>query len=399
MKREYVLTDFGVETGSNELQTEKIQRVFDMCRDEGGTVIVPEGTFCTGGLRMWSDTTLYLRKGARIIGSDVCEDYPVFEVPEGVELRTDMEMISQYFSGRSWKEYRRAILSVYGGKNIAVIGEEDTLIDGNDCADPNGEEGYRGPHGMMITNVENITLKGYTIANSGNFMHQVDNCRNITVENVTCLGGSDGIHLHCCKNITVENCVFHTGDDCIAGINMENLTVRNCELNSSCDVFRAGGSHLLIENCRMWGPGEYPHRQTVVQNRGTEAVRDKRNTLPKEQGRHNLECVFVHFSSTDHPAHEPFHDVVFRNCTVENADRFLWYEADGNILQTGTCLKDMTLENVEIKGLKAVSCVKATEDVPFTVTLKNVSASFRSDAADSVLFDGKDENTKLIYIG
>lgn len=396
MSSRFILTDFGVESNSKELQTKKIQRVFDMCRENGGTVVVPEGRFLTGGLRMWLDTTLYLESGAQLIGSGVCEDYEVFDVPEGVELRTDMEMIPQQYKDRPWKEYRRAIISVYGGKNITVIGEEGSLIDGDDCTDPNGEEGYRGPHGFMITNVDNVTLSGYTIANCGNFMHQIDNCRNITMKNVTCLGGSDGVHLHCCKNISIEDCVFRTGDDCIAGINMENLTVRNCELNTSCDIFRTGGSHFLIENCRMYGPGEYPHRKTVVQNRGTEAVRDKKNTLPKEQGRHNLEGVFLNFASMSYPSSEPYHDIVFRNCLIENPEFFMWYEPDIAPLQTGAYLRDITLENVVFKGVNKTSSVKANGKNPLTVTMKNVSVSFRDGAENGTLFDGKDENTKLI---
>ena len=394
MNDRFIITDFGVEADSADLQTEKIQRVFDMCRANGGTVVVPKGRFLTGGLRMWSDTTLYLESGAQLIGSDICEDYEVFDIPEGVELRTDMEMIPRQYENRPWQEYRRAIISVYGGRNITVIGEKDSLIDGDDCTDPNGEEGYRGPHGFMITNVENLTLQGYTIANCGNFMHQIDNCKNITMKNVTCLGGSDGIHLHCCKNILIEDCVFRTGDDCVAGINMENLTVRNCEMNTSCDIFRAGGSHFLIENCRMYGPGEYPHRKTVVQGRGTDAVRDKKNTLPKEQGRHNLEGVFLHFASQTFPSAEEYHDIVFRNCTIENPEFFMWYEPDTAPLQSGAYLKDITLENVAFTGVNRASMVRANDENPLTVTMKNVTASFRNGSAS--LFDGKDENTKLI---
>lgn len=398
MKDRFILTDFGVEADICELQTEKIQRVFDMCRDSGGTVVIPKGRYLTGGIRMWSDTTLYLESGAHLLGSDRCEDYEVFDVLDGVELRTDMEMIPRQYENRPWKEYRRAIISVYGGKNITVIGEKDSLIDGDDCADPDGEEGFRGPHGFMITNVEYLTLRGYTISDCGNFMHQIDNCRNIVMENVTCLGGSDGVHLHCCRNIRIEDCVFRTGDDCIAGINMENLTVRNCELNTSCDIFRAGGSHFLIENCRMYGPGEYPHRKTVVQNRGTESVRDKSNTLPKEQGRHNLEGVFLHFASPNYPSAEPYHDIVFRNCVIENPEFFLWYEPDTAPLQSGAYLKDITLENVVFRGVNKTSPVKACEKEPLSVTMKNVSVSFREEAEGDRLFDGRDKNTKLIYI-
>lgn len=372
MENVYRITDFGVVSDLSALQTEKLQTVFDMCREEGGTVIIPAGTFRTGGLRMWSDTTLILEEGARLIGSDVCEDYAVFDVPENVVLRTDMEMITRYYEDRPWPEYRRSIISVYGGKNIRIIGSKDSLIDGDDCTDPNGEEGYRGPHGIFITNVENIEFEGYSIANCGNFMHQIDNCKNITMRHVTCIGGSDGIHLHCCVHTLIEDCIFHTGDDCIAGINMEDLIVRRCELNTSCDVFRAGGSDILVEDCRMWGPGIYPHGMTVVQNRGTELVRDKKNRLPRECGRHNLICVLVHFASIHHPNPEPYKNVVFRNCIIENADKFLIYAPEEHIIMQGTSLAEMTLENVSFTGLKEPSHIKVPEGENLSVRLKNV---------------------------
>lgn len=395
MKR-YIITDYGVKADCADLQTEAIQKVFDLCREEGGTVVIPKGTFRVGGLRMWSDTTLYLEQGARLVGSDICEDYAVFDVPEGVALRTDMEMITQYYENRPWKEYRRAILSVYGGKNIRIIGEPGSLIDGDDCTDPHGEEGYRGPHGIFITNVEHLTLEGYTIKNCGNFMHQIDNCRDLTVRNLTCAGGSDGIHLHCCVHTLIEDCIFHTGDDCIAGINMEDLTVRRCDLNTSCHVFRIGGCHLHIEDCRMWGPGIFPHRMTVVQNRGTDLVRDKANTLPQECGRHNLMAVCLHFASTNYPNPEPYHDVVFKNCVIEGADRFLEYRADRGPLESGTHLTELTLENVTFTGLATPSVVAASAEEPLTIRLKNVSVSFREGAEPVGLFDGKDPNTTIV---
>lgn len=390
----YKVTDYGVIANLGALQTEALQAVFDLCRVQGGTIVLPEGRYYTGGLRMWSDTTLYLERGAMLIGSDRCEDYPVFEVPEGVELRTDMELITQYYDNRPWETYRRAILSVYGGKNIAVIGEEGSRIDGQDCTDPAGEEGYRGPHGLFITNVENLTMKGYTISNCGNFMHQIDNCRNITMRSVTCTGGSDGIHLHHCRHTLIEDCIFHTGDDCIAGINMQDLHVKNCELNTSCDVFRAGGSDILVEDCHIWGPGIYPHRMTVVQNRGTELVRQKSNTLPRSQGRHNTINVYIHFASTNFPNPAPYRNVCFKNCLIENADRFLEYSADDGPLQSGTHLAEIALENVTFTGLLTPSQVKASPIEPLTVRMSGVSATLR-DGTTGKVFDGLDPNTMI----
>ncbi len=391
---EYCLTDYGVIPGLGELQTEQIQKVFDLCKEKGGRVVIPKGEYLVGGLRMWSDTELYLESGARLSGSDTCEDYAVFSVPDGVELRTDMELIAEQYDNKPWSAYRRAIISVYGGRNISVIGEEGSCINGNDCCDPHGEEGYRGPHGIFITNVENITLRGYGISDCGNFMHQIDNCRNIVMQNVTCKGGSDGVHLHHCRHILIEDCVFHTGDDNIAGINMEDLTVRRCDMNTSCDAFRAGGTNILVEDCKIWGPGIYPHRMTVVQNRGTELVRNRNNTLPRNMGRHNLECVYIHFASRKFPNKEPYHDIVFRNCRIDNVDRFLSYQADEGALMSGTHLVEMTLENVTFTNLKGASRVSASEDEPLTVTLKNVTAT-DTDGKKTDVFDENAENTLI----
>lgn len=391
---DYRLTDYGVVPDLQMLQTKQIQKVLDLCKDNGGRVIVPKGQYLVGGLQMWSDTVLYLESGAQLIGSDICEDYAVFPVPEGIELRTDMELIAEQYNNKPWSAYRRAIISVYGGKNIAVIGEEGSIIDGDDCCDPQGEEGYRGPHGIFITNAENVTLKGYRISNCGNFMHQIDNCRNITMQNVTCEGGSDGVHLHCCSHILIEDCVFHTGDDNIAGINMEYLTVRRCDMNTSCDAFRAGGSHLLIEDCKIWGPGIHPHRMTVVQNRGTELVRNKNNTLPRNMGRHNLECVYIHFASTEFPAEKAYHDITFRNCKIDNVDKFLSYQADEGALMSGTHLAEMTLENVSFTNLKGTSWVSASKEEPLTITLKNVTAT-DADGIKTDVFDKNAANTSF----
>ena len=382
----FLITDYGVQADDSRLQTKEIQNVLDMCRDGGGTVIIPCGTFYVSSLYMHSDTTLFLESGARLIGSEECDDYEVFPFPEGMVDRSDMEMIRQYY-GKPWAEYRRAIISAYCEHNLTIIGEQDSIMDGRNCYDPNGEEGYRGPHGIYFTNCENITLHGYTIQHTGNFMHQLDLCKNTTVTNVTCYSGSDAIHLHHCDNTLIDSCKFHTGDDCIAGIYVTNLLVRRCDLNTSCDVFRIGGVHIHVEDCHIHGPGIWPHRKTVV--------RGKHDELPQDQGRHNTICVMIYFSSVHFPDPEPSHDIVFRNCLVENVDRFLIYDP-ADILEKGTNLVEVSLENVTFIGLDTSSYVRAPEDNPLQIRMKNVRASFRENAACTLgLFDGSDPNTHI----
>jgi hypothetical protein len=240
---------------------------------------------------------------------------------------------------------------------------------------------------IYFTNCDNITLHGYTARYAGNFMHQLDKCSHITMTNVTCIGGSDGIHLHYCDDTLIDGCIFHTGDDCIAGIYVTNLRVRRCELNTSCDVFRIGGVHILVEDCHIHGPGIWPHRKTVV--------RGKNDELPQNEGRHNTICVMIYFASINNPDPEPSHDIVFKNCKIEGVDTFLHY-IHKDLLSAGTYLKEVRLENVTFRGLNAPCPTLAPEDDPLHVYLKNVSVDFRENAANPAgLFDGKDPGTHI----
>ncbi len=373
----YVITDFGVKADITELQTKEIQAVLDKCKDGGGTVVIPKGKFRVAALYMHSDTTLYLEKGAELYGSDECNDYEIFKYPEGLPVRSDMELIPQQYGYKPWESYRRAIISAYGEKNISIIGETGSAIDGVNCYDPDGEEGYRGPHAVFLTCCENVLLEGYTARHSGNFLHEANNCKGLTMRRVTCLGGSDGIHLHCTENALIEDCLFKTGDDCIAGINIKNLLVRRCILNTSCNLFRIGGQNIRVEDMYAYGPGYYPHRMTVVKGKGIE--------LPRTEGRHNTGCLVEYFASETYPSSAA--DITFKNCVIENIGIALHYFADDvPMLHSGAHLTGFTLENVRFTDLRGTSKPQASADEPLTVTLKNVTAEFVNEAPVKQLF-------------
>ena len=69
------IKDLGaVENGS--LNTKIIQKAIDDCFLNGcGEVIIPEGTFRTGGIRLRSNVSLHLLSGAKLIGSRDPEEY------------------------------------------------------------------------------------------------------------------------------------------------------------------------------------------------------------------------------------------------------------------------------------------------------------------------------------
>ena len=383
----YVIIDYGVKENSTALQTKEIQAVLDKCKNGGGTVVIPRGRFYTAALYMHSDTTLYLESGAELYGSDECDDYEVFRVPDEVPMRSDMELIPQQYNYQPWETYRRAIISAYGEKNISIIGECGSVIDGQNCFDPDGEEHYRGPHAVFLTSCENVLFEGYTARHSGNFLHEANNCKSLTMRRVTCLGGSDGIHLHCTEDALIEDCLFKTGDDCIAGINIKNLLVRRCVLNTSCNVFRIGGIGIRVEDTYVYGPGYYPHRMTVVKGKNSE--------LPRTEGRHNTYHLVEYFASETFPSAPA--DITFKNCVVENIHAALHYFADeSKMLHKGAYLESFTLENVRFTDLKGASKPEASDTLPLKVVLKNVTYGFVDEAPVKELFSKENMKNTVI---
>ena len=386
--QKYYVTDYGVKPDSADLQTAAFQKVFDMCKAEGGMVVVPKGKYHVAALRMWSNTTLYLESGAEIYGSENCDDYEIFPIPEGMEMRSDMELITQYY-GKAWDTYRRAMITAYGEKNVSIIGEPNSILDGRNCFDPNGEENYRGPHIIFLSCCENVLFEGYTAQHSGNFLHEANNCRNLTMRRVTCLGGSDGIHLHCSENSLIEDCLFKTGDDCIAGINVKDLLVRRCILNTSCNLFRMGGLNIHVEDCYAYGDGYYPHRMTVVKGKNDE--------LPREQGRHNTLWMVEYFSSQNY-VEEPS-DLHFKNCVFDNIKGAFFYMADMNPLQCGTRWGTLTLENVRFTDLKEASIPYLAEGTSLKIIMKNVSWNYHPSVEETELIRTHDHSFTTIIEG
>ena len=337
------------------LQTAYIQEALDRCRDAGGgEVVLSAGQWHIGSVRMYSNTTLYLSAGCRLTASEHWQDYEDFHVP------STLGYLKSPFVVKEWNlppHYIVAPIVAFDAENVAVIGEEGAVIDGSNCFDPAGEEKFRGPMGMVFSNCRGVTLKGYTYQNAANWAHQLDSCSGVRMENVTVLAGHDGINIHHCVGVTIENCDFRTGDDCVAGYNAENVVIRNCGFNTSCNSFRFGGRNLLVENCRFWGPGEYPHRVS---------------------GRHNTIYAIEYYAMRYDDIRVDSGNWVFRNCTFEGIDGLINYRGSKLWMHEARPLRDVTLENVTVHGLSEVSVLTPAAGNPMTLTMKNVEMTWRN---------------------
>ena len=344
------------------LHTPYIQNALDSCAEAGGEVVLSDGQWHIGSLRMYSNTTLRLSSGTELIASDRIEDYEDFHVPSTLGYLKSPWMIEAWHLP---KHYIMAPIVAFDAENVAVIGEPGAVIDGSDCYDPEGEEKFRGPMGMVFSNCCGVTLKGYTYRNSANWAHQIDSCTGVHMDGVTVLAGHDGINIHHCVGVVIENCDFRTGDDCIAGYNAQNVIVRNCSLNTSCQSFRIGGKNLLVENCRFWGPGEYPHRVS---------------------GRHNTLFAFAYYAIRYDDIAVDSENWVIRNCTMENLDSLFDYRYGADFTHDARPLREITFENVTITGLNKPAIFNPVAGNPLTVTLRNVTMGKRENAEMDRMF-------------
>ena len=353
------------------LHTSCIQNALDRCREEGGEVILGSGEWHIGSVRMYSNTTLRLSGGTTLTASDKMEDYENFHVPSTLGYLKSPWVIEAWHLP---EHYILAPIVAFEAENVAVIGEAGSVIDGSDCFDPEGEEKFRGPMGMVFCKCRNVKLQGYTYRNSANWAHQIDSCTNVHMEGVTVLAGHDGINIHHCVGVLIENCDFRTGDDCIAGYNAENVIVRNCSLNTSCNSFRFGGRNLLVENCRFRGPGEYPHRVS---------------------GRHNTLCAFEYYAMSYDDIRADSENWRICNCRMENLDSLIDYRYGKDFTHNGRPLRDITFENVTITGMLGPAVLNPVPGNSLCCTLRNVSWRWREGAKpERVLYTGPD--VKLI---
>lgn len=360
MTKRFLITDFGAAASTTEVQTTQIQCCIDACRAAGGgEVVIPAGTFLCGSIRLYSNMTLRLEDGATLLGSKKFADYSDFKTPTTINYLYDDETIANWHLP---PYYFYAFITAFQAENIRIIGEGRAVIDGQDAFDPNGEEQFRGPMGIVLSQVANVQLEGYTFQNSANWSHELDSCKQVTIQNVNIKGGHDGFDLHHSEKITVKNCRIESGDDCFAGYDITDLYVSDCFMNSSCNPARVGGTNLVFDNCTISGPGHYAHildgvTQTLV--------------------------VFMYYAMKTDTIKADSEKILFKNCTIENAEKFVLYE-HGNkwVLQESRPLHDLTLENVAIKQLLQTSTFKGNGK-PATLTLRNVTVDF--DAAPCFL--------------
>lgn len=376
----YNVIDFGARSG-DDLQTKAIQAAIDACfQSGGGRVTVPAGVYRVGCLRLRSNVELYLCSGAYLDGSRDPEDYMNWE-QDALEPTDPSEYAQRDRSTNPFSRWSNALIKAYRAKNIAVIGEPGSFLDGCDCVDAQGEEGYRGPHLMNFHECENVRLAGYTIRRSANWAHAIFHSQHITIDGITVYGGHDGIDIRSCDHVRIQNCTLITGDDCVAGFDDIDVQVRDCYCESSTQTFRLGGTDILIENIKAKAPAGYGFRGSLTKEERLAGV-------PTHAGsRHRTRTPYLYFCDFRAVIRKTPGNILVRNCHFDRPNALFWMPFGEQKWCVNKPLAQIKFENCVFDGLCDTALIHGGEETPIRYELENCLITPREGCEDMVLAD------------
>jgi polygalacturonase len=292
--RHFDITKFGAVGDGKASCTDALRRAIAACTAAGGgQVIVPEGRFLTGAIRLESNVNLHLADNATLAFHDNPAEYPiVFTRWEGVELMNLSPFIYAFeaqnlaITGRGtldgqaderhWWHWRlpgpqnpgrdRAARNRLIEMQANGVSVSQRVFGPQDCLRPNFIQPYRS---------RNILIDGPTVVNSPMWEIHPVLCQSVTVRNVTIRShgpNNDGCNPESCKDVLIDGCTFDTGDDCIAlksgrnddgrriNVPVENVVIRNCTMKDGHggvvigSEISGGARNIFAEKCRMDSP-------------------------------------------------------------------------------------------------------------------------------------------------
>lgn len=218
------ITAYGAKGDGKTENREAINKAIEAAAAAGGgTVEVPAGTWLTGSLRLRSNVTLRLERGALIEASSDATAYDAAE-PNQWDKFQDFGH-SHFHNSLIWGD---------GLENIAIVGGGRISAK----ALTRGERGGGGDKALALKLCHNVTLRDISISNGGHFGILVTGVDNLTIDNVTIDTNRDGIDVDSCRNVRISNSSFNApNDDALvlkgthalgAARVSENITITNC---------------------------------------------------------------------------------------------------------------------------------------------------------------------------
>lgn len=253
--RVYNVRDFGAKGDGQSLDTAAVQAAIDACnKDQGGTVLVPAGTFVIGTVELKSNVTLYISAGGKLLGSG---DGKQYHAADAVPLSGDATL----------GDGNVGLIFAVKAENISVEGPG--TIDGNGkqfLRGPNGEpppagiSGAKRPYHLLFHQCTNVRVRDVYLFACAFHSLRIVQCTHAKFEGLRIFNhviqNNDGFHFVSSEHVHVSNCTVVCQDDaCALFGSCKFVTVTNCTFSTRWSIFRFGGGqaeNIVVSNCIIY---------------------------------------------------------------------------------------------------------------------------------------------------
>ena len=294
-EKEFDLRAYGAIGDGRTSNTDAFRKAIEAAAEEGGKVIVPNGIWLTGPIRLYSNVELHLQDNAVILFDKNPEEYPLvvtdFEGITRIRTKSPIYPVKEFkMTARQWKELLGkspyVIESKEGGIwfparnmfNTAITGEihpgdYDTFEEALAAASPHYD--FYRPVMVSLRHCRNILIEDVTLQDSPAWNVHPYFCEHLTVRGVRIINpayaqNGDGIDVESCRYVHIHHSEFQTGDDGICLKSGKDREAR--KLLKPCE-------DVYIHDCKVG----MSHGGFVI---GSEMSRGVRNVLVKD-------CTFI----------------------------------------------------------------------------------------------------------
>jgi len=287
------IVSFGAVEGDVDATSAAIARAIQACATAGGgRVLVPQGRWPTGAIRLRSRVELHLAAGATLVFSTDPARYAIVATRwEGVELMNYAPLVfadgerdvaitgrgTLDGQGKAWWSWSSGPQFGWRAGLPNQLKARQALFDMAERGVPVaervfGEGDYLRPMMVQFQNCTNVLVEGVTLRDSPCWTLHPVLCRNVTVRDVTFIGhgpNTDGCDPESVDGMVIERCTFDCGDDCIAiksGRNADgrrlakptrNILIQDCVMKDGHggvvigSEVSGGVDNVFVQRCHM----------------------------------------------------------------------------------------------------------------------------------------------------
>ena len=360
----YNVRDYGAKADGITNDAPAINKAIDACNAAGGgTVFVPTGIYGSGSIRLKSNVTLALDKGA------------VLKALSGVMNPWEPNPNDKGLMDSAYYHWQASLIWGENLRNVRIFGPG--TLDGAALTRSSKVKKGTGDKGIALKLCRNVEIRNLNIRQGGHYAILATGCEDMLIDNVTIKTSRDGLNLSQCKDIQVVHCHIDAvryedghpagGDDAIKlGSDLslgkarpsQNITIRNCFLASGCNTLQFGtetiGSfkNIRFENIRIKRAGKAGISITSNDGSVIDGISYKDITMEK-----TFVPIFIKLSDVARVPEGAYKRGAIRNVTFENltaTDCFSYFKN-----REMPCViwgkPGSPIENIELKNVRIIA--------------------------------------------